>query len=115
MAVRAYKRPQKFFHPLQAFFILDVGQGVFHGILCVEVGEIHFSGRAGGFVLVDYVLLDCRTVEHDIPFFCRELPEGNIRADTHFSCDILHQRPHEGLPGQNSAFVNTQILIRHES
>ncbi len=51
VAGRAGLLLEELFHTLHALFVLDLGQSVFHGIDGVEVGEIHFTRRAGLAVL----------------------------------------------------------------
>ena len=44
-AVRADVLPEELFHPLHALFVLDLGEGVFHRIHRVEVGEVQLRRR----------------------------------------------------------------------
>ena len=55
-----------------------------------------------------------RTVEHDVPLLLGELSERNIRADSHVPGDVLHQGPHQGLPGGHRALVDGLRLVRNE-
>lgn len=107
-AVRAYVLPQEFFHPLHALLVLDLCQSVFHGVGGVEVGKVHVPRRAAGFVLVNDVFFHRRTVEHDVLFFVGQVPEGHVGAHTHLAGNVLHQRPHEGLPGSHRTLVYGQ-------
>ena len=42
-AVRANVLFQKLLHPLHAFFVPDLGKGVFHGVYGVKIGKIQLS------------------------------------------------------------------------
>ena len=55
-----------------------------------------------------------RAVEHDFLFFRRQIAEWDIGAHAQVTGDILHQGPHQGLPGRHSAFVDGQGVVRHQ-
>lgn len=114
MAVRADIGLQELFNPFHALFVLHVGQGILHGVFGVKVREIHLTGGARGLVLVNHVPFDGRPVEHDIPFLRRQVFERHIGPDAHFAGDILHEGPHERLPGQHSALVDGQGFVGHQ-
>ena len=59
---------QKFFHPLHALFVLDLGEGVFHGIDGVEVGEVQLGGLLGIFGVVENVLFLGGAVKDNLLF-----------------------------------------------
>ena len=82
---------QKLFYPFHALLILYFGQGIFHGISSIKIGEVHVPRRAAGFVLIDDVLFDSRTVEHDVPLLVGQFPERNVRAHPYLPCNVLHQ------------------------
>ena len=52
VTIRANILFQKFFHPLHALFVLDLGKRVFHRVNGVEIGEVQFSGLTGVFVVI---------------------------------------------------------------
>ena len=106
--------PKELLHPLHALLILHLREGILHRVGGVEVGKVHVAGCAAGLILVNDVFLDRRSVEDYLPLLFRKLPEGHIRAHAHFSCDVLHQRPHQGLPGRNRPLVNGQGLVGNQ-
>ena len=113
-AVRADLFLQKLFHTLHALFILDFCQGVFHGIDCIVIGKIELACLVGFFGFIEDVLLLRRTIVHDVFFLLGQIPEGHVGAHAHFPADIGHQRPHQGVPGGDSPFVDCQRLVGHK-
>ena len=67
-AVRADVLPEELFHPLHALFVLDLGEGIFHRVDRVEVGEVQLRGVIGVLGLVEDVLFHCRAVVDDLLF-----------------------------------------------
>ena len=55
-----------------------------------------------------------RAVKDDFLFFRSEVAERYIGAHAQVTGDILHQGPHQGLPGRHSAFVDGQGVVRHQ-
>ena len=51
-------------------------------------------------------------MEDDVSFFFCQFPERHVCPDSEFSGDILHQRPHQGLPGKYCALINRQGFVR---
>ena len=100
--------------PLQAFFILDVGQGVFHGVDGFEIGEIQLRKvvGVGFFRMVENVFFLRRTVKDDVFLLGSQILERDICAHPHRSADIFHQRPHQRVPRSHSPFVNREVLVR---
>ena len=105
---------QKLLHPLHALLVLHLGEGVFHGVGGVEVGEIHVPRGAAGLVLVDDVLLHRGAVKDDVPLLLGEILEGHVGAHAHLPGDVLHQGPHQGLPGGHGALVDAEGFVRHQ-
>ena len=91
MTIRANILFQKFFHPLHALFVLDLGKRIFHRVNGVEIGEVQFSGLTGVFVVIKNVLFLRRTVEHDVLFFVGQLAKRHIRAYPHLAANVCHQ------------------------
>ena len=112
-AVGADALLQKLLHPLHTLLVLHLGQGVFHRVGGIEVGEIHIPRRAAGLVLIDDVLLDGGAVEDDLPLLRRQFPEGHVSPHPHLPGDVLHQRPHQGLPWGHRSLVDGQGLVGH--
>ena len=54
-------------------------------------------------------------MENHFPLLFRQIPEGDIRPDAQIPGDILHQGPHQRLPGEDGALVDGQGFIRHQS
>ena len=113
-AVRADALPQELFHPLHALFILDLGEGVLHGIGGIEIGKIQLPGLIGIFVMIKNVLLLRRAMENDILFPVGQVAEGHIGAHAHLPADIHHQRPHQALPRGHGTFVDRKRIVRHK-
>ena len=65
-------------------------------------------------VLVDHMVLDRRSVENQIPLFFCQILKWYICTDAKFPGNILHQRPHQCLPGQHRPFVDRQVFIRYQ-
>ena len=53
-------------------------------------------------------------MKDDVPLLLRQFPKRHIGAHAHFPGNVLHQRPHQGLPGQHRALIDTQTLVRHK-
>ena len=116
MAVRTRLFLQEFRHPFHAFFVLHMGQGIFHSVYSVKVRKIHFPGQILGLVMVQHVVFIGSPVEHQIFFLVRQVPEGHVRTDTQIiPGNILHKGPHEALPGSHGPFVNGQGIVGHQS
>ena len=116
MTIRTNIFFEKLFYPFHAFFILDLGKGIFYGVDGIKIGEIQFCKVVGVrfFRTVKNVLFHSRTVEYDLLFLFCQLPKRNIRAHTHFPANVCHQGPHQAVPGGNSSFVDRQRVIRHQ-
>ena len=113
-AVRADALPQELFHPLHALFILDLGEGVLHGIGGIEIGKIQLPGLIGIFVMIKNALFLRRAMENDILFPVGQVAEGHIGAHAHLPADIHHQRPHQALPRGHGTFVDRKRIVRHK-
>ena len=113
-AGRAGALLQEAFHPLHPLLVLDLGQGVLHGVDRVVVGKIHLSEGVGLLVVIEDVLFVGRSVENDVPLLLRQVAEGHIRAHAHGPGNILHQGPHQGLPGKHGPLVDGEGFIRHQ-
>ena len=57
------------------------------------------------------MLLHCRTMKYNIPFFLYQFPERYIRPYAKISGDILHQRPHQCLSRTDCPVIDTDRLI----
>ena len=116
MAVRADILFQEFLHPLHALLVLDLGEGIFHGVDGIEIGEIQLCKVVGVrlFRTVKNVLFLGRAVEHDVFFRFGQLPEGHIRAHAHLPADVRHQRPHQALPRGDGPLVDAEGIVRHQ-
>ena len=53
-------------------------------------------------------------MEHDLAFLRRQLAERHVGPHAEFTCDVLHQRPHERLPRTHRALVDRQRLVRNQ-
>ena len=53
-------------------------------------------------------------MEHDLPLLSCQLPERDIRTHAHLPGDVLHERPHQGLPGRDRALVYGERLVGHQ-
>ena len=60
------------------------------------------------------MFLFCRSVEYDVPFLGREPVERDICTHSHFPAYIRHQRPHQGVPRSDGAFIDAQSLVRDQ-
>ena len=114
MARRANVLFQELFYPLHAFFVLDLGQRVFHGVGRIEIGKVQFPCLIGILVVIENVLFLRRTVEHDLLFLRGQVPEGHIGAHAHLPADVGHQRPHQAVPRGHGTLVDGQGIIRHQ-
>ena len=56
-----------------------------------------------------------RTVVDNLLFLGGEVLEGDVRADSHFPGDILHQRPHQVSPWSYGSFVDCEGVVGYES
>ena len=65
-------------------------------------------------VLIDDALLLRRTVKDDLPLPRRQIPKGHVGAHAHFPGNVLHQRPHQRLPGGDGPLVDGERFIRHQ-
>ena len=54
------------------------------------------------------------TVEDNVPLPLGQIPKRDIRAHPHVPGDILHQGPHQGLPGRHRPLVNGQGLVGNQ-
>ena len=114
MAGRAPRLVKESPHAPHAPLVLHLGQRVLHGVHRAVVGEIHLGGHVGLLVDVEDVPLLGRAVEHDLPLLSRQLPERDIRTHAHLPGDVLHERPHQGLPGRDRALVDGERLVGHQ-
>ena len=105
---------QEALNPLHPFVILDLGEGIFHRINCVVIGEIHLGALLCLRIDIDDVLLLRGAVIDHFLLFVRQILEGYIGAHAHLAAHILHQCPHERAPDRHRAFVDGQILIGHQ-
>ena len=114
LAIRADSLLEEAFDPLHALLVLDLGQGIFHGIDRIEIGKIHFSSLLCLRIHIkDMLLLGGAVIDH-LLFFRSEVFEGHIRPHAHLAAHILHQGPHEGPPDHDRSLVDGQILIGHK-
>ena len=115
VAVRAWSFREERLNALHAFFVLDLRERVLDGVDGVEIREVHLARCIRLFVVVEHVVLFCRTVEHEVFFSVREVSERNVRADADMVArDVFHERPHEALPRQDGTFVDRQGIVWHE-
>ena len=105
---------QELLHPLHALLVLDLGQGIFHGVGGVEVGEIQLRQLVGVLGVVEDVLFHRRALVDDLLFPVEQLPERHIGAHAHGPADIHHQRPHQRVPGGHGALLDGQTFVRHQ-
>ena len=61
------------------------------------------------------MLLNRRTMEHDVALLRCELVKRHIGTHTHLAGYLLHQVPHERAPGKHRAFVDGLGLIGHQA
>ena len=106
---------EKLLHALHALLVLDLGEGVFHGVFRAVIGEVHLGRDVALFIDVKEMPLLGRAVEDDLLLLRCEIPEGNVRAHTHVPGDVLHQGPHQALPRSDGTFVDGQGLVRHQA
>ena len=106
--------PQKLLDPLHSFFIGHLRQSVFHRINSIKISKIHLSRRTGLGILIQHMDLLRRSMEHDFFFLLRQVTKRHIRPHAHIPRDILHQRPHQGLPRQHCALLDGKRIIRNQ-
>ena len=99
---------------LHSLLILDFRQRILYGINRIEIGKVHLTRSTAGPILVNHVVLDGRPVEHDFPLFRCQQAKRYVGTHTQIPGDILHQRPHQCLPGQYSPLVYGKGFIGHE-
>ena len=99
-AVGAHVLLQEFLHPLHALLVLHLGQGVFHGIDRVEIGEVQLCGLVQLFAPVEDVLFLRRPVVDDVLLLPASAPGRARPSRTPMApAHVGHQRPHEAVPG----------------
>ena len=105
-AVRAHILFQIFFKPPHSLFILYLGKGIFHGIHCAVIIEIHLRRFQCIWIhIVDMVLLQLPVVD-DFLFFRCQVAKGHVCPDAHGAHDILHERPHQSSPDNYSSLID---------
>ena len=97
---------EELFHPLHPLVVLYLGQGVFHRIHRVVVGEVQLGGLVGALGLVEDVLFDGGAVVDDLLFPACQVPERHVGAHPHLPADVHHQGPHQAVPGGHGALVD---------
>ncbi len=63
VAVRADVLLQEFLHPLHALLVLDLGEGIFHGVDGVKIGKVQLASRWMEFLACKNVLFLRRAVK----------------------------------------------------
>ena len=61
------------------------------------------------------MLLNRRTVKHNVALLRRELVKRHVGTHTHLACHLLHQIPHERAPRKHRAFVDSLGLVGHQA
>ena len=100
--------------PLHALFVPDLGEGIFHRIDGVKIGEVHFRRLLCLRIHVKNMLLFRGAVVDDLLFLRRQVLKGHIRPDSHLPAHVLHEGPHQGPPDHDRSLVDRAGLIGHQ-
>ena len=91
MAVRTDIFFQIFFQPFHPLFVFDLGQGIFHGIDCTVVGEIHLCRlQSIGIDIMDMMFLQFAVID-DFFLLRGQITKRDICPDPHGPNNVFHQ------------------------
>ena len=98
---------QKACNALEPLVVLNLGERILNGIDGVVIGKVERRGTLAVFGNVENVLLNRRTMEHDIALLRRELAKRHVGTHAHLAGYLLHQIPHECAPRKHRALVDS--------
>ena len=94
--------------------VLDLGEGVEHGVHSTVVGEVQLRELVGALGLVKDVSLLGRSVVDDLLLPVREVAKRHIRSHAHLAAHVHHKRPHQALPGSHRPLLYRERVIWYQ-